>query len=187
MKMATAMATAAKKTTATNGARSGLRSARKQANRASGLSSWAQSESSDDDTTSLAPVVNAATPATLAPVQHQYDSISRDRNMPFWLSATDKVDEHGDELHSRAIPITVHDSFHHSKDGLGAVYTQPSIILGKSLSATAKMRGTCRNETAADGAEPWRTAYGASQPFREERVFIFSILEYAFACQVLPK
>ena len=153
--MATAMAAAAKKTTA-NGARSGLRSARKQATRASGLSSWAQSVSSDDDTTSLTPAANATTPAAMAPVPH-YDSISRDGNMPQWLSAIDKVDEHGDELHSRAIPITVHDSFHHSKDGLGAVYTRPSIILGKSLSASAKMLGTCRNETAADGAEPWRT------------------------------
>ena len=145
---------------------------------------WAaQSESDDDEANTRASA--AAHSATPAPVRTGITGIPRNGAMPCWLQDSDTVTPNGDGQHTRAMPITLFDTFHFAKGRVGDVYDRPSTILGKSLSSAARHKGTCKNVKADDGAEPWLSAFGDSQPYRRERIFVFTVLEYAFACQVL--
>ena len=143
---------------------------------------WAAQSESDDEATRASAAAHRATPA---PVRTGTTGIPRNGAMPCWLQDSDTVTPNGDGQHTRAMPITLFDTFHFAKGRVGDVYDRPSTILGKALSSAARHKGTCKNVKADDGNEPWLSAFGDSQPYRRERIFVFTVLEYAFACQVL--
>ena len=113
---------------------------------------WAAQSASDDEAETRASA--AAHRATPAPVRTGTTSIPRNGAMPCWLQDSDTVTPNGDGQHTRAMPITLFDTFHFAKGRVGDVYDRPSIILGKALSSAARHKGTCKNVKADDGAEP---------------------------------
>ena len=179
-----------------SGARSGLRSAKKRMApscrvpsdpstgnhrclQPSQVKSWADSPSSESEGGS------ALDQQSVQNGQHAtFNSIPRGEEMPLWHDpALFNTNNAGAE--KRAVPVTLWDSFHNAAGGLREVYgeSEKAVIIGKALTKAASMRGTCRNETVDDGAEPWKTAFGDT-PVDENRIIVLSVLEYTFACQI---
>ena len=100
---------------------------------------WAaQSESDDEADTRASAAAHRATPA---PVRTGTTGIPRNGAMPCWLQDSDTVTPTGDGQHTRAMPLTLFDTFHFAKGRVGDVYDRPSIILGKALSSAARHKG----------------------------------------------
>ena len=96
---------------------------------------WAaQSESDDEANARASPAVPRATPA---PVRTGTHGIPRNGAMPCWLLDSDTVTPNGDGQHTRAMPLTIFDSFHFAKGHMGDLYDRPSIILGRRCHQSA--------------------------------------------------